>query len=77
MTSVERVMEYINLKSEAEPKLEPKPIEKQLDFSSWAKQGEIEFINLSLKYSEESDPILKSLNLRINSGEKIGKYTGL
>lgn len=72
MTSVERVMEYTNLKPEKDQKIEPKPDEKMPDFSNWAKKGEIEFKDLSLKYSEDSNRILKSLNLRIKSGEKIG-----
>lgn len=78
MTSVERVMEYINLKAESqhetELKIETKPTkeEKPNDLNDWAKRGEIEFNNLSLKYSEDSHPILKSLNLQIGSGEKIG-----
>lgn len=72
MTSVERVAEYINLKPENDPKIEPKPDEKIPDFRNWAKKGEIVFKDLSLKYSEDSHRILKSLNLRIKSGEKIG-----
>lgn len=69
MTSVERVMEYINLKSETDSTVN---VEKQPDLTNWAKRGEIEFCDLSLKYSEHSDPTLKSLNLKIRSGEKIG-----
>lgn len=69
MTSVERVMEYINLRPESDVKCNE---EKKPDLSDWAKQGEIEFNNLSLKYSVDSEPILKSLNLKIRSGEKIG-----
>lgn len=72
MTSVERIAEYINLKPEEDPKIEPKTDEKIPDFSNWAKKGEIVFKDLSLKYSEDSHRILKSLNLRIKSGEKIG-----
>lgn len=75
MTSVERVMEYISLKPECEHefKIDTKPTEeKSPDFSDWVKRGEIEFNSLSLKYSEESNRILKSLNLKICSGEKIG-----
>lgn len=70
MTSVERVTEYINLKPETDSTATM--IEKQPDLQNWAKKGEIEFKDLSLKYSETSDPTLKSLNLRINPGEKIG-----
>lgn len=71
MTSVERVMEYINLQPEAKQDIEDDE-EKKLDASDWAKKGEIKFNDLSLKYSEESHQILKSLNLQINPGEKIG-----
>lgn len=67
MTSVERVMEYINLKHESNQK-----IVEDTELDGWAKKGEIEFNDLSLKYSEDSHKILKSLNLKINSGEKIG-----
>lgn len=70
MTSVERVTEYINLKPETDSTT--MVIEKQPDLQNWAKKGEIEFKDLSLKYSETSDPTLKSLNLKINPGEKIG-----
>lgn len=69
MTSVERVMEYINLKPEDDS---PKYEEKEPNFTDWAKKGEIEFKNLSMKYSEDSARTLKSLNLKIRSGEKIG-----
>lgn len=69
MTSVERVTEYINLKPETESTI---IMEKQPDLQNWAKRGEIQFENLSLKYSETSDPTLKSLNLKIKPGEKIG-----
>lgn len=69
MTSVERVTEYINLKPEADSTI---IAEKSPDLQQWAKKGEIEFNDLSLKYSESSEPTLKSLNLKIKSGEKIG-----
>lgn len=69
MTSVERVAEYIDLKPE--PPLET----VENDSSSlvdWPSSGSIEFSNLSLKYDDNSDAILKSLNMSIASGEKIG-----
>lgn len=66
-------MEYINLKPENDAKIEPpKPDEKPPNFDNFAKRGEIVFKDLSLKYSEDSHRILKSLNLRIKPGEKIG-----
>lgn len=71
MTSVERVTEYINLNAETDTTM-PSNDEQKPDLSKWAKTGEIQFMNLSLKYSEQSERTLKSLNLKINSGEKIG-----
>lgn len=67
MTSVERIMEYVNLESEEE-----NPIEKQCEVpKSWPTNGAIEFNNLSLKYSENGEHQLKTLNLKIAPGEKI------
>lgn len=66
MTSVERVMEYVDL--EAEPPLETK--NKSLD--NWPNKGSIQFSNLSMRYSEHSNTILKSINLSIQPGEKVG-----
>lgn len=69
MTSVERVAEYIKL--EPEPPLETDERDgKRL--TDWPSSGSIAFSNLSLKYDENSEPILKSLSLSIKSGEKIG-----
>lgn len=66
MTSVERIMEYVNLDAEEE-----NPIEKQCEVpESWPTNGAIEFSNISLKYSENCDYQLKSLNLKVASGEK-------
>lgn len=67
MTSVERIMEYINLDAEEE-----NPIEKQSEVPKlWPIDGAIEFSNLSLKYSENDDLQLKSVNLKVAPGEKI------
>lgn len=66
MTSVERIMEYINLKPEEEPPHKAnEPLEK------WPTNGSIEFINVRLKYAEKGEAILKSLNFKINAGEKV------
>ena len=67
MTSVERIMEYINLDAEEE-----NPTEKQCEVpKSWSTNGLIEFSNLSLKYSSNGDCQLKSLDLKVAPGEKI------
>lgn len=66
MTSVERVMEYVNLESEESPK------HKIIDVpEKWSTKGEIEFVDVSLKYSEKGDYMLKSFNLKVNPGEKV------
>lgn len=75
MTSVERVCEYIDL--EPEPMLEVKEekLSKEYEDSrliDWPLDGKIEFINLSLKYSENDEFILKNLTMTIKTGEKIG-----
>ncbi|XP_037038321.1 probable multidrug resistance-associated protein lethal(2)03659 isoform X1 [Bradysia coprophila] len=68
MTSVERVMEYADLKSEAalesEPKYQPPP--------NWPSSGEIRFNDLNFKYSENGDFVLRNVNLLIRPREKIG-----
>lgn len=69
MTSVERVAEYIKL--EPEPPLETDENDGER-LKNWPSSGSIAFSNLSLKYNENSDAILKSLNMSIEPGEKIG-----
>lgn len=69
MTSVERVAEYIDLKPEPPLETDENDCKRLTD---WPSSGSIAFTNLSLKYDDSSDAILKSLNLSIKSGEKIG-----
>ena len=45
---------------------DPKPVE------CWLKKGKVEFKDLVLSYAPELDPVLKGLNLSIQSGEKVG-----
>lgn len=67
MTSVERVVEYANLLPEEATSSEPA---KSRD--DWPQHGEIIFTNLSLRYAENGEKILKNLNFHIRSREKIG-----
>lgn len=67
MTSVERILEYVNLQPE-----EDKTSDDFKALENWPTSGSIEFINVSLKYAEKGDRILKSLNFKIDAGEKVG-----
>ncbi|XP_055536617.1 probable multidrug resistance-associated protein lethal(2)03659 isoform X2 [Wyeomyia smithii] len=69
MTSVERVVEYAEV--ESEPPLETlDPLKKPAQ--DWPADGRIKFEYFSLRYSHDSDPVLKDLNLAIEAREKIG-----
>ncbi|XP_058461266.1 probable multidrug resistance-associated protein lethal(2)03659 [Malaya genurostris] len=69
MTSVERVVEYAEVPSE--PPLETvDPLRKPAE--NWPAKGAINFEYFSLRYSPDSDPVLKDLNLAIEPKEKIG-----
>lgn len=73
MTSVERVIEYADLKSE-------RPLETDHNTLSqmnnpWPQKGIIKFNNLSLKYSETSEYILRNLNFTVH--EKVRMNSSL
>ena len=70
MTSVERVMEYGQLKSEADltTKSADESKNEDLEFS----KGVVEFDNVSLKYDEESKLILKNITFKTDPNDKIG-----
>lgn len=61
MTSVERVIEYADLPSE--PPLESEP--KYRPSSEWPENGEILFKELNFKYSENSEYVLRDINIKI------------
>lgn len=67
MTAVERLLEYEQLKSEKESNA-PKQL-PQL----WPQQGCIEFKNVSFRYSDGGDPVLRDLSFTVKPNEKIGK----
>ncbi len=67
IVSVERVLEYAKLPSEAAeiiPERRP-PV-------AWPAKGEVEFKNYSTRYREGLDLVLKNINMSIKSHEKIG-----
>lgn len=67
IVSVERVLEYARLPSEA-----PEIISDRRPPVAWPAKGEVEFSNYSTRYREGLDLVLKNINLDIKSNEKIG-----
>lgn len=66
MTSVERIVEYTELKKE--------PLEKgEINApKAWPHNGAIHFKEVSLSYDKNLPDVLKKISLDIKSGEKIG-----
>lgn len=67
IVSVERVLEYARLPSEA-----PEIIPGKRPPVAWPAKGEVDFENYSTRYREGLDLVLKNINLDIKSHEKIG-----
>lgn len=67
IVSVERVLEYANLPSEA-----PEVIFKRRPAIGWPAQGAVSFKNYSTRYREGLDLVLKDIDLDIRPHEKIG-----
>ena len=67
IVSVERVLEYAELPSEA-----PEIISKKRPPISWPAHGAVEFHNYSTRYRPELDLVLKDINLSFKPREKIG-----
>jgi len=67
IVSVERVLEYARLPSEA-----PEIIRRNRPAANWPSKGAVEFNNYSARYREGLDLVLKKVNLDIKSHEKIG-----
>ncbi|XP_015372663.1 PREDICTED: probable multidrug resistance-associated protein lethal(2)03659 [Diuraphis noxia] len=68
MTSVERVLEYIDIPQESA--LEKKP--EKLSPADWPSTGQIIFKQLYLRYDLDTPFVLKNLNINIEAAEKIG-----
>jgi hypothetical protein len=71
LTCVERIHEYGQLKSEgrrrnASPEDPPAPP------ADWPKEGRIVFENVEMRYRENLPTVLNGLDVKIESGEKIG-----
>ena len=67
IVSVERVLEYANLPSEA-----PDVIFKNRPNLGWPAHGSVKFENYSTRYREGLGLVLKDISIEIRSHEKIG-----
>ncbi|XP_063323041.1 ATP-binding cassette sub-family C member 4-like isoform X4 [Pelmatolapia mariae] len=66
MTSVERVVEYTELKSEAPLETQQRPP------PDWPSQGMITFDRVNFFYSKDGPPVLKDINATFQPKEKVG-----
>ncbi|KAF3993088.1 hypothetical protein FT663_00912 [Candidozyma haemuli var. vulneris] len=67
LVSIERLIEYGNLPSEA-----PEVIEEKRPQETWPDNGSVEFKGYSTSYRPGLPPVLKNINLEIKPSEKIG-----
>ncbi|WWC68420.1 uncharacterized protein I206_102347 [Kwoniella pini CBS 10737] len=67
IVSVERVLGYANLPSEA-----PDFIEDKKPSKNWPEQGVIEFDKFSMRYRPELELCLREVSVKINGGERVG-----
>lgn len=66
MTSVERIIEYSTLESEA-------PLKSNFKFpKNWPQYGSIRFEKVFLTYKNSPEPVLRNLCFNIRGGEKVG-----
>ncbi|CAF1368255.1 unnamed protein product [Rotaria sordida] len=78
MTSAERIHEYGQLVPESHQNSNKSSVLIQ-PADDWPSHGIIEFKDYTFRYRPELDPVLKNLNLRIESKEKVGviDWTGV
>eukprot|EP01155_Anaeramoeba_flamelloides_P009729 Anaeramoba_flamelloidesa198_170.p1 GENE.a198_170~~a198_170.p1 ORF type:complete len:1439 (+),score=398.63 a198_170:113-4429(+) len=67
MNSIERLRQYSRVKTE-----KPFTIAETAPVEEWPENGAIEFKNISMRYREGLDPVLKKVSAKIKSNEKIG-----
>ena len=72
MISVERVMAYSKLESEAS--LETRPPHKPPP-SDWPNKGAMSLTDVAFRYSSDLPLVLKNLSLSIKSSEKVSEHT--
>lgn len=70
LASADRVFEL--LAQPAEPGVITQPIEKKHPSPSLRLKGEIEYQNVTFRYSVDAPPALKGVSLRIEAGQRVG-----
>lgn len=68
MTSVERIVEYMNLESEAPAETQTKPED------DWPSRGQIEFDSMSFTYHRGLPDVLHHITCTIKPTEKVFSY---
>lgn len=66
IVSVERILDYCELKPEAPEVIEPRPPKE------WPNQGRVRFDHYSARYRDNLDLVLKDISLDIKPQEKVG-----
>lgn len=69
MASSQRIYDYTQLETEDQLK---KDTDKKYFESKWPSKGEIDFDNVSMKYSPNLEPSISGLNCKIQPGMKVG-----
>ncbi|KAI2474111.1 probable multidrug resistance-associated protein lethal(2)03659 isoform X2 [Diabrotica virgifera virgifera] len=64
MTSVERILEYVGIKTEDN--------DLRDIFKDWTSNNIIQYKNVNFRYDNSQQYILKNINITINKGEKVG-----
>ena len=69
IVTVERIQEFINLKPEADWR-----IEETKPAADWPQRGHVKISNFSLRYREGLDLVLKEIDCDIKPGEKVNYF---
>lgn len=71
MTSVERILQFTKLEQEEDSNAAAGSGTKPA--SSWPTRGKVEFKEFCLRYADDEEPVLRNVNLIIESGSKVNE----
>ncbi|KAF9110432.1 hypothetical protein BGX27_006342 [Mortierella sp. AM989] len=72
MVSVERMMEYSQVKPEESPRHIANPDGSSVVPNGWPSEAKVTFTDMSLTYPRGDAPVLKNISLDFKAGERIG-----